>query len=290
MSLEIVNILTKLSKTDMNNSINHIIKNMDSNITDTDISKICNIMKSNMGMINDAIENKNNLNFDSSGFMQYIKKLDCSNQSGGSNKKTKKYNYYIIIQIIIIIFGIVVMIIKGISSNNNSSSSRQIYGAAAARQGITRHLDGVSPYNTDYEMSFDDPVEIEGRNAGGAGSSPPSPSPSRLLLFSEVEDEDESPMVALDLPTAAYKNSTRGGLRPLSDLVGGGLDTNKISTIITVIIAKYFSQQKTTINTIESIPITFEISKIGVEKPNDIYTILYMINLYGLNSFQNIII
>ncbi len=47
MSLDIVNILNRLSKTDMNNSINHLIKSMDSSITDADISKICNIMKSN---------------------------------------------------------------------------------------------------------------------------------------------------------------------------------------------------------------------------------------------------
>jgi hypothetical protein len=256
MSLEIVNILTKLSKTDMNNSINHIIKSMDSNITDADISKICNIMKSNMSMINDAIESKNNLNFDSSGFMQYIKKLDCSNQSGGSNKKTKKYNYYIIIPIIIIIFGIVVMIIKGKSSNNNRSSSSQIFGKAAADSSMR------SPsWPTDGEMG-----------------------PRRLALDTEGE--------SFSLPNnnnnnrfSSYRKEVGERSGRVSISHGGGLDTNKISTIIAVIIAKYFSQQKTTINTIESIPITFEISKI-----NDIYTILYMINLYGLNSFQNIII
>ena len=71
---------------------------------------------------------------------------------------------------------------------------------------------------------------------------------------------------------------------------GGGektnLNTNKITTIIVVIITKFFAQQNITANTtIENIPIVFEISKI-----DNIYTILYMINLYGPNALQNIII
>jgi hypothetical protein len=84
----------------------------------------------------------------------------------------------------------------------------------------------------------------------------------------------------------------RGGISDdyaVSIYDGGGktnLNTNKITTIIVVIITKFFAQQNITTNTtIENIPIVFEISKI-----DNIYTILYMINLYGPNALQNIII
>ena len=285
MSLEIVNILTKLSKTDMNNSINHIIKSMDSNITDADISKICNIMKSNMSMINDAIESKNNLNFDSSGFMQYIKKLDCSNQSGGSNKKTKKYNYYIIIPIIIIVFGIVVMIIKG---KKTSKGLTEFYKIPSRPTDSASSLICAAAGSCMQSRSLTTNDMIERAPRRMMGSSDVHTESHRQALATEGESfsRHDYNLYALTSPSHIVNGGVVVGGRFIpSHHHGGGLDTNKILTIIAVIIAKYFSQQKTTINTIESIPITFEISKI-----NDIYTILYMINLYGLNSFQNIII
>ena len=188
MSLDIVNILNRLSKIDMNNSINHIVKSMDSSITNNDISNICNIMKSNMGMINDAIESKNNLNFNSLGFMQYIKQLDCNNQSGGSNKKStkfKNYHYYIIIAICVILIGLISMIFK--KETHNAEESNILADAQVLHD------------SSDYVMG---------------------------MSYDDYAHDSVSIYV--------------GGI-----YVGGGktnLNTNKITTIIVVIITKFFAQ------------------------------------------------